>query len=177
MNKAKLILIIFIQLTLGFSTTLQSVFDAAQPGNGYDKYLILSRSEVYTGGLGIFEGDVLIEGNGAIIDLQEGSGIWVYADENYPASLHLRYCSIVKGGYYGVSYGGTSTGTILNCNFVQNDFGVKLYDESVVDIKNCNFIENTTYGLGIYSESPTCNVSYTNAWGNGEAAWSENCPG
>ena len=164
-------------ITTAEGTTLQSVFDSSGPGNGYDKYVILARNEVYTGGLGIFEGAVLIEGHGAIIDLQEGSGIWVYADAYYPASLDMQYCSIVNGGYYGVSFGGTSTGSITNCNFVRNDFGVKLYDVSNVDITNCNFIENTTYGVGIYSEFPTCNINYTNAWNNGEASWSENCPG
>jgi len=92
-------------------------------------------------------------------------------------SLEIQFCSIINGGYYGLSYGGTATGIINNCNFVRNDMGVKLYDNSNVEIKNSNFIENITYGLGIYSTTPSCNVSYCNTWNNGEAPWMENCPG
>ena len=168
---------IFALLTsISTGITLQEVFDAAGPGNGYDKYVELNREMIYTGGIGVFEGDVLIDGKGAIIDLQEGSGIWVYADETYPASLDIQYCSIVNGGYYGLSYGGTSTGSVNNCNFVHNDMGIKMYDYSDVEMKNCNFIENITYGVGIYSTTPTCNINYCNAWNNGEAPWMENCP-
>ena len=176
----KLITLSFISviyLSLAEGITLQSVFDVAEPANGYDKLVNLSQDETYTGGLGIFEGNVLIDGHGAIIDLQGGSGIWVYADENYPANLDIQYCNIINGAYYGVSYGGTSTGILTNCNFVRNDFGIKLYDFSDVEIKNCNLIENTVYGVGIYSELPVCEINYTNAWGNGEASWMENCPG
>jgi len=166
-----------VYISVAGGTTLQSIFDLSGSGNGYDKYVTLSSDEIYTGGLGIFEGNVLIDGHGAIIDLQGGSGIWVYADEYYPANLDIQFCTIINGAYYGVSYGGTSTGALTNCNFVQNDFGIKLYDFSEVEIKNCNLIENTVYGVGIYSEFPVCEINYTNAWGNGEAAWMENCPG
>ena len=170
-------LITVLHISLADGITLQSVFDAAEPGNGYDKYVVLARSEIYTGGLGIFEGDVLIDGNGAIIDLQDGSGIWIYADDTYPASLQIQFCSIINGAYYGISYGGSATGSINNCNFIRNDMGVKLYDNSNVEIKNSNFIENITYGVGIYSTTPICNINFCNTWNNGEAPWMENCPG
>ena len=177
MQNIRLIFTFVIYQSIVGATTLQSVFDTAGPGNEYDKFVSLSPEIIYTGGLGIFEGDVFIEGNGAIIDLQDGSGIWVYADEYYPATLDIQYCTIIDGAYFGLSYGGTSKGSITNCNFVRNDFGIKLYDYSEVDIKNCNLIENTVYGVGIFSENPICNIDYTNAWGNGEASWMENCPG
>ena len=170
-------LITVLHISLADGITLQSVFDSAGPGNGYDKHVILMQDEVYTGGLGIYEGDIFIDGNGAIIDLQEGSGIWIYADDAYPASLEIQFCSIINGGYYGLSYGGTATGIINNCNFVRNDMGVKLYDDSYVEIKNSNFIENITYGVGIYSMTPICNINFCNTWNNGEAPWMENCPG
>ena len=177
MNSLILTLISVVYISVAGGTTLQSIFDLSGAGNGYDKYVTLSSDEIYTGGLGIFDGNVLIDGHGAIIDLQGGSGIWVYADEYYPANLDIKFCTIINGAYYGVSYGGTSTGALTNCNFVHNDFGIKLYDFSEVEIKNCNLIENTVYGVGIYSEFPVCEINYTNAWGNGEAAWMENCPG
>ena len=62
-------------------------------------------------------------------------------------------------------------------NFINNDMGIKLYDNSNVIINNSNFINNTTYGLGIYTEDPICNISYCNSWNNGEYDYMENCPG
>ena len=38
---------------------------------------------------------------------------------------------------------------IENCNFINNNMGIKLMDESNVNISNSNFINNTTYGLAI----------------------------
>ena len=55
--------------------------------------------------------------------------------------------------------------------------GIKLYDNSNVIISNTNFINNITYGLGIYTEEPICNISYCNSWNNGEYDFMENCPG
>ena len=77
------------------SVTLQSVFDAAGPGNGYDKYVILAEGMIYTGEAGVYEGNVFVEGNGAIVDLNNGLGIWVYAEEEYPASLDIEFITII----------------------------------------------------------------------------------
>ena len=170
-----LISILYISIASGI--TLQSVFDAAGPGIGYNKYVVLEQDMIYTGEVGVYVGNVFIEGNGAIVNLQGGSGIWIYADEAYPAGLDVQYTTIINGAYHGLSYGGVSTGSVTNCNFVHNDLGIKLFDESNVYIMNCNFIENTTYGLGIYNSTPTCNINYCNAWNNGESAWMENCLG
>ena len=107
----KLNIIIFITI-LYFSNvsgiTLQSVYDESESLNGYDKYLILERETIYTGEVGIYEGSVFIEGNGAILDLNQGLGIWVYADEDYPANLDIEYLTIINGGYNGLTFNGTS---------------------------------------------------------------------
>ena len=141
------------------------------------KYIILDSDSIYYGGLGLYEGNIFIDGHGAVIDLEFGNGIWIYADEYYPCSLEIKYCTIINGQYYGLSFGGTSVGNIENCNFINNDMGVKLYDQSSVSINNSNFINNITYGIGIYTEEPICNISYSNAWNNGEYDYMENCPG
>ena len=169
-----LIVIIFSSL---FSASLQEAYDASAPLDGYDKYVLLDPDSIYYGGLGLYEGNIMINGQGAIIDLQSGSGIWIYGDEYYPCNLDIRYSSIINGEYYGLSFGGTSTGTVENCNFINNDMGVKLYDNSNVSIANTNFINNITYALGIYTEEPICSISYCNAWNNGEYDFMENCPG
>ena len=149
----------------------------AGPMNGYDKYIILDPNEDYFGGFGIYEGSVFIEGNGAVIDLQEGLGIWVSAEfENSNVILDISYVSIINGFEYGVYYSGYAKGQIRNCNFINDYIGLKLLDNTEVNIVNSNFINNEAYGLAVITEIPICNLSYCNGWGNGET-YMENCPG
>jgi len=173
---------IFILLSsIVLSTTIQDVYNDAMPLNGYDKYLILDSSIIYTGGLGVFEGDIYIEGNGATINLYESGGLWAFADEEFPASLSIEYCSIINSSFdggFGMSYSGTATGIIKNCNFVNNHMGIKLFDNADVEIINCNFVNNLVYGVGLYgSELVETPISYSNVWNNGEEDYMENCPG
>ena len=169
-------LIVNLILTLGFSSSLQDVFDNAESLHGFDKYLILEEGETYTGGIGIYEGRIFIEGNGAIIDFEYGGGIWVYADQYNPAHLEIEYANIIDGAYYGVSYAGTATGRIENCNLINNDFGLKFFDTVQVEVKNCNLIGCNTYGLGIYGTTATVDINYCNFWDNAEGDTQENCP-
>ena len=50
---------------------------------------MIGENTIYTGGIGIYEGDVYINCQGSVIDLEQGNGIWVYADVIYPSSLHI----------------------------------------------------------------------------------------
>ena len=172
------ILIVYITLiSLSLSTTLQEAYDNAEPGNGYDKYIILESNQIYQGGIGIFEDSVYINCQGSIIDLMNGGGIWLYADEYYNASLDIEYCTIYNGENFGIDYAGISTGNVSNCNFIKNDIGLTLHDKSYVILKNSNFIDNNIYGLGIITEEPILEVSYSNFWDNFEGDCMENCPG
>jgi parallel beta-helix repeat protein len=101
----------------------------------------------------------------------------VYGDEIIPANLDIQYITLLNGEWYGVFYGGTATGNITNCNFINNGYGVQLYDFAEIQIRNSNFVENTIYGVALVSTTPVCSINYSNAWGNGEAPWGENCPG
>ena len=157
--------------------TLQSVFDASESKNEYDKYVVLENGVTYIGGVGVYEGNVFIEGNGAIVDLQNGTGIWVYGDEIVPANVDMEYLTVMNAEWYGVFFGGLATGSITNCNFINNGYGVQLYDYAEIQIKNSNFVNNTIYGVALVNTTPLCNINYCNAWGNGEAPWAENCPG
>ena len=171
-----MIYLLFILSCLN-ATTLQEVFENASSGNNYDKYIELDSDIIYTGGIGIFEGDVYIDCNEAIIDLEDGNGIWIYADEDYSSSLEIKNCSIINGLYYGISFGGTSIGNVQNCNFLDTNFGMKLFDYSTVTATNCIFGYNQTYGIGIYTENPVLDVSYSLFWDNVAADCMENCPG
>ena len=178
MNKSNLYLTAVFFVAHLHGITLQSVFDESGPGNGYDKYVILEQNIIYTGEVGIFEGDVFIEGNGAIVDLNEGLGIWVYAEEEYPATLDIEYLTIIDGGYNGLTFNGTSTGYISNCNFIQNEFGIQIMDQVNISVKNCNFIDNSQYGIAVRGTTASFDqINYSNFWENGLGCggYNENC--
>ena len=69
MFKLKKIIFFVTLIKIVFPITIQEVYDNASSFEGYDKYLILERNEIYTGTLGIYEGRVFIKGNGATLDL------------------------------------------------------------------------------------------------------------
>ena len=170
-------LIFTLHISISFGVTLQSVYDAAGPGNGYDKYVVLDQNMIYTGEVGIYEGDIFIEGNGAIVDLNGGLGIWVYADGGYPASLDMEYVTLINGFYNGLTFNGISTGNIENCNFIQNAYGIQIMDSTNITVKNCNFIRNSDYGIAVRGTLAFFEISYSNFWENelGCAGYNENC--
>ena len=170
-----LILVLFINISL-LSYTLQEMYDNATSYDEYDKYIILSQNNIYSGGLGLYEGNTYIDCNGAIIDLEEGNGIWVYGDENTPANLDIERCIITNSLYYGLSYSGESTGNIKNCNLINTNFGIKLFDNTSVVVNNSIFASNYSMGISIYTENPNLDISYSLFWDN-EDNHLENCPG
>jgi hypothetical protein len=166
-----------IYCSIASGITLQSIYDEAGPANGFDKYLVLDQNIVYTGEIGIYEGSVFIEGNGAVVDLNLGLGIWVYADENYPASLDIEYLNIINGGYNGLTFNGSSLGRIINCNFISNDFGIQVMDNASIIVKNSNFIGNNQYGISMRGTTASFEIAYSNFWDNnlGCGGYNENC--
>ena len=170
------IIILLIFIATSYAITLQEVFDNAPSYGEYEKYIILEPNTVYTGGVGIYEGDIYINCQGSIIDLEGGNGIWVYADVEYPSSLDIEYCTITNGLYYGLSFGGLSTGNVINCNLINTNFGLKLFDVSDVFTTNSIFINNNSMGIGVYSTTPSLDANYLLFWNN-EDDCLENCPG
>jgi hypothetical protein len=98
------------------ASTLRAAYDAAGPGEGYDKLLVLEPGVVYTGGLHIgpilipesvsYSGepglDVKIVGNGAVLDLA-GSQL---AISYCPNRLDVEDCVITGGSlrFRGLDY-------------------------------------------------------------------------
>ena len=115
------IIILLTFIATSYAITLQEVFDNASSYGEYEKHVILEPNTIYTGGLGIYEGDVYIDCQGSIVNLEGGNGIWVYGDVAYPSSLHIEYCTVTNGSYYGLSFGGLSIGNIINCNLINTD--------------------------------------------------------
>ena len=60
---------ILLTLSISFGVTLQEVYDNAESAFGYDKYIVLEPNSIYTGGVGLYEGDVYINCQRSIIDL------------------------------------------------------------------------------------------------------------
>ena len=168
--------LIFLYISLLYPVTLQEMYDNAESALGYDKYIELNQNQIYTGGIGIYEGSIYIKGNGAIIDLENQNGIWIYSDDTSEANLDIQYLSIINGAYEGLSYSGNATGSIVNCNFINNDYGIKVYDTCTLNITNCNFIDNSSLGFGMIGELTSIDLSYSNFWDNGDDIL-ENCPG
>ena len=160
-----------------FCTPLQEIFDSASSYGEYEKYIVLEPNTTYTGGIGIYEGDIYINCQGSTINLEEGNGIWVYADVEYPSSLDIEYCTITNGLYYGLSFGGLAEGNVTNCNFINTNFGLKLFDVSDVSVTNSIFSNHSTYGIAIYGENTTLETSYSLFWDNNESDSMESCPG
>ena len=172
----KCFLSIILLISTLFCVSLQDIFDDASGNDVYDKYIILDPDVIYTGGLGIYEGNVYINCQGSVIDLEEGNGIWIYADEQYPSSLDIEYCTITNGLYYGLSFGGMSEGNIINCNFINTNFGLKLFDDSEVFVTNSIFASNNSMGIGVYTSIPILDADYLLFWNNADDCL-ENCPG
>jgi len=153
-----------------YAVTLQSVYAGAVSQNGYDKFLDLSPSMTYTGGLVIPAGDTAcIKGNGALIDLQgstihvEGKTIW----------LDIDHCVLVNGGdpAYGTTQAAlnfvTSNGSVVNNTIYGNTVGVRVYlsGANAVSIKNNIVMNNTQAGVLCQLGSEPA-VTFNDAWGN-----------
>jgi hypothetical protein len=118
------------------------MYDAARPGAGYDRYVVLKTGVTYTGGLLIgrtfnritaeFKGegeDVRIVGNGAVLDLRREEICLAYCNNR----LDISDCVILNGNvrYRGYSDGVTEykpAGSVRHVTFYRpHDYGVRLF--------------------------------------------------
>jgi hypothetical protein len=122
--------------------TLREVYEAAGPGGGYDRDVVLETGQVYTGGLlvgpvlsplsWVLEGepghDVRITGNGAILDLR-GEQICISFCQN---RLDIEDCIVLNGnirfrGINTADYVEIPEGSVRYCTFYgPHDYGVRL---------------------------------------------------
>lgn len=160
---AQLLVSVLIICPPASSTTLKEMYDAAQPGGGYDKYVVLQTGVVYTGGLYIgktfnritaeFEGDeekdVRIEGNGAILDLRGGEICISYCDNK----LDIDDCVVINGDirYRGVESGtliAKPTGSARYITFYKpHDYAVRIYGcGNNILVERCIFVDAVDTG-------------------------------
>ncbi|WP_458455694.1 right-handed parallel beta-helix repeat-containing protein, partial [Methanobrevibacter sp.] len=94
------------------------------------------------------EANKVIDGNGAVIDM---AGSAIRAFTVYASDVTIKNLTIKNVNYNG--YGGaiyfSSTGTVTNCNFTNNEAydGGAVYFVDKGTVENCNFTDNSaTYG-------------------------------
>ena len=170
-------LMFFLNLMLIFSVSngdilLDDAYQAATPGSGYDKLLILNPDEVYTGGLTIRDAKVGIWGNGAILNLQSDS-IAVRGNSQFD----LDGC-IVTNGANAISVGSNEnvTSIVNQCTFYNN--GIAFYfmtKTGSIELVNTIISNNSVFGFACSSET-TRILHYVNTFSNG-TDYVEWCPG
>jgi len=181
MKKLLVILLFFVVLVNLNATTLKQAFEQAQPLGKYDKYLQLNTGQVYSGGLLIGKvinavtsdltgpegGDIRIEGNGAILDL-EGEQICISYCNN---KLDIDNCIIINGNirYRGTVFPDTSfvpTGFVKYCTFYKpQDYAVRLQGagDSIIVERNI-FVDAINTGPGyIYTNGSSAPMIITGA--------------
>lgn len=141
--RARIFIVILVLGLSGYchAGTLREIFEAAGPGDGFEKLLILETGQVYTGGLligptlpcysGKLIGDTAVDtkivGNGAILDLQGEQIIMSYCNEQ----LVVEDCIILNGNirYRGLTWSDIQVlprGAVRNVTFYKpHDYGVR----------------------------------------------------
>lgn len=149
---------------------LQDAYDEAQPGDRYDKLLVLEPDEIYTGYLVVDpRTSCAIQGNGALIILDETGAIWASSQ----AKLDIDGC-VITGGLCGLNYDWGSNSTVENCTIVGNTIGIRCWGTNVT-IKNCIVANNSQHGIACFQGfEPT--ILYNNVWGNVEGNYMAYCP-
>jgi parallel beta-helix repeat protein len=150
---------------------LQSIYDAAGPGEGYDKLIILDPGEVYTGYMIVQDGvRCAVHGNGALIELDAFGALMVF----YNSTLDIDGC-VITGGTEGIYFAYCNASTVRNCTIIGNETGVRC-EVAPVTIENCIIANNTERGISCFEgHYPT--IQYNDVWGNGQGNYMYLCSG
>jgi parallel beta-helix repeat protein len=160
---------------VAWGLSLQAQYNAAGPGEGYDKLLVLDGSKIYTGELGCDAGKKsCIRGNGALIKLEGGRIVISGAG----GLLHIEKCLITGGnsddGAIYCAY--NCTGEIINNTIVQCKTGIRVWEGSTATIKNNIIAFNS--GVGIRRlDTATTTILYNDTHSNAGGNYLKFCPG
>ncbi len=155
------------------SIPLETVYENAPSRAGFDKYLELDPSEIYTGSLHFAREVTAIVSNGAVIDLQGGDG---FTADGY--GTEILFDGVTVTNYpndEGIYISDGAHVTIQNCNFVNGKTGISIWNYALVEIINCNIGNHTVRGLERSEIGPTTYAKYVNTWANVEGDWKQNC--
>lgn len=161
------------------SVPLQAAYDAAPPGEGYDRLLVLDPGTLYTGGLVVATGSNCIHGRGARIDLGGAGEILVQGGTG--TLLDIDHC-VITNGMNGLHYDSSEepaalSGTIRNNTFAGNRIAIRawLTDPARTVIEN-NIIAFDNAAWGVYvRETYEPVVRWNDAWGISDYAYMKQC--
>jgi parallel beta-helix repeat protein len=163
-----ILMVLLIPLSIQ-AVTLQEVYNAAQPGLGYDKLLELHKDSIYLGGLLINNTSVGIKGHGAVIDLQYNS---IVVAGN--STIELDAC-VITNGTLGIDVQGTSDALITHCTFYNNQIGIHfLYSTGSIEVKNTILSNNYQFGFAC-DEYVKRTLHYIDAYQNPGGDYMEWC--
>jgi hypothetical protein len=154
--------------------SFQAAYDAAPPGEGYDKLLVLEPNEKYTGGCGLLPGKKsCIRGNGAVCDLKGGPiTAWGAGTE-----LYITGCCLINGGDAAITVQDTSRATIDGNTICKGYAGVRSWNTATAVIKNNIIYGQSYYGIARLEKVAHTVISYNDVDENAHGNYMEYCPG
>ena len=170
--------------TLALADVLGGAAPGEANGHGFAHLAVLDPANTYVGGALVME-DTCVEGNGATLDLQEGS-IFVVAGAG-ATRFDIDHCLIVNGGTQtagdyggGIEFGAGTQGWVVNNTFYNNyPFGVYLHevitsgDATLVTLNI--FYRDGAAGLVRNQTQPNVTIRYNDSTGNGQAEYAYHC--
>lgn len=158
--------------------SLQEVYYAAGPGEGYDKLLDLDPQETYIGDLLICDwNSVCIHGNGALVVTPDPE--WRIAIRVLWSQLDVDHL-VIECGYGGIEYGLDAYGVVKNNTIVgASENGVRTglvpSGQSMEFINN--IIAHNKYGVYVLEVCLPTNVCYNDLWDNYSGHYVKFCEG
>jgi len=157
--------------------SLQDVYDAAGPGEGYDKLLDLDPEEPYVGDLLICDwNSVCIHGNGALVVTDDPRG---YAIRVLWSQLDVDHL-VIECGYGGIEYGLDAYGVVKNNTIVgATENGVRtglVPTGEPMEFIN-NIIAHNKYGVYVLEAALPTYVCYNDLWDNYGGHYVKFCEG
>jgi len=160
----------FCCLSLSWCTSLDSLYQLAQPGEGYDKFLILDSVQVYEGGITVeTDKKSCIHGYGAIIDLSGGTTHNIVV-QGSGTVLDIDRCVIINGetNSAALDYSESAWGKLDHLTMVGNYDGVRFWFGESLSLKNTILVNSSHYAVKtIDSCLPAFKISNNDLWNNG----------
>ncbi len=157
--------------------SLQEVYNAAGPGEGYDKLLDLDPQETYIGDLLICDwNSVCIHGNGALVVTEDPRG---YAISVLWSRLDVDHL-VIECGLGGIEYDDDSYGVVENNTIVgASESGIRT--RLIAPFQPMRLINNIIaynyYGVFVEEYSEPSYVAYNDLWDNPHGHYVKFCEG
>ena len=172
-----LALVMALAVPAVWGVTLQSVYDQAGPGEGYDKLLILDPNVTYTGGCGVSQGKKsCIRGNGAVLDLQHNQ---IYCGQP-GTEVTIEGCCLINGAASdaAITVLDGAVATLDGNTFAKNYISIKIWLGSSATIKNNIVYGNSWYGVAAHQNSyGSLTILYNDFHNNGGGNYMYWCSG